>query len=53
MTKQFAKLYIANLERRKKRMLQANSLAGDIVYQMLNEQIDAIKETMLEMGHKL
>ena len=53
MSEEFAKRLIANLEKRKKRMLRSKSLASAIIYKMLDEQIDAIKETMFEMGHKL
>lgn len=53
MSEEFAKRLIINLEKRKKRMLKSKSIASGIIYKMLDEQIDAIKETMLEMGHIL
>ncbi len=54
MSEEFARLYIANLEKRRYSLIECNGyMRNAIILQMLDMQINAIKETMLEMGHKL
>jgi hypothetical protein len=53
MSEQFARLYIANLEKRREGLVGSQSVSAHIIYRVLNMEIDAIKETMLEMGHTL